>query len=102
MLPILWKTPTIHDKSWFSDNLKFLAKLTIVDLASASDSTEQLYAYFFQPSPKYSTNHGWTIYDPMKEYKRMGMGSRSNSWRFTTINQSYTVCAWCVSVVRGA
>ncbi|RUO97114.1 protein-tyrosine phosphatase-like protein [Jimgerdemannia flammicorona] len=56
----------------------------------AFNSTEQLYAYSFKPNPEYPTSDGWTIYDPLKEYKRMGVGTRSDSWRFTYINRSYT------------
>lgn len=54
-------------------------------------STEQLYAYSYQPEKPFTANDGWKIYDPLQEYERMGVGVKSDSWRFTTINRDYTV-----------
>ncbi|KAL1936624.1 hypothetical protein VTP01DRAFT_758 [Rhizomucor pusillus] len=53
-------------------------------------STEQLYAYSYQPEKPFTANDGWKIYDPLQEYERMGVGVKSDSWRFTTINRDYT------------
>lgn len=53
-------------------------------------SIEQLHAYSYQPQVPYLTNNGWSIYDPIKEYERMGIGS-SDKWRFTIINRDYKV-----------
>ncbi|KAG0183345.1 hypothetical protein DFQ28_000931 [Apophysomyces sp. BC1034] len=36
-------------------------------------STEQLYAYSYQPQPPFKTNDGWKIYDSIAEYERMGV-----------------------------
>lgn len=41
---------------------------------------------------------GWGIYDPKKEFERMGVGSRSKTWRFSTVNADYEVR--CVLVSR--
>ncbi|KAG1055955.1 hypothetical protein G6F46_007188 [Rhizopus delemar] len=60
---------------------------TIQKLACVS-SIEQLHAYSYQPQVPYLTNNGWSIYDPIKEYERMGIGS-SDKWRFTIINRDY-------------
>ncbi|KAI9322725.1 protein-tyrosine phosphatase-like protein [Dichotomocladium elegans] len=62
---------------------------SIQKLACVS-SIDQLYAYAYQPQPKFTANNGWTIYDPLKEYERMGVGTKNDNWRFTTINRDYT------------
>jgi hypothetical protein len=54
-------------------------------------SIEQLYAYAYQPRIPFTANNGWKIYDPIKEYQRMGVDNGSTMWRFTTINQDYKV-----------
>lgn len=36
-------------------------------------------------------NNGWNIYNPREEFGRMGVGTRSKAWRFTTINNDYSV-----------
>lgn len=39
---------------------------------------------------------GWALYDPKKEFLRMGLGSRTKGWRFTDINRDYQVsCSFC-------
>jgi myotubularin-related protein 6/7/8 len=54
-------------------------------------SIEQLYAYAYQPRIPFTANNGWKIYDPIKEYQRMGVDNTTDMWRFTTINQDYKV-----------
>lgn len=54
-------------------------------------SVDQLYAYSYQPQPNYTSNNGWRLYDPLHEYERMGVGTKNDNWRFTTINRDYTV-----------
>lgn len=34
---------------------------------------------------------GWGIYEPEKEFARMGVGSRSKAWRASEINADYEV-----------
>lgn len=52
---------------------------------------EKLYAFFFTPPTPERAVNGWKIYDALREYERMGIGSRSNDWRVSKINNSYTV-----------
>jgi hypothetical protein len=64
-------------------------------------SVQQLYAFYYAPSPPLPTNEGWSIYSPRDEFMRMGVGSRSKAWRFTDINKDYSVGGqilprWCV------
>lgn len=59
-------------------------------------SVDQLYAYSYQPQPNYTSNNGWRLYDPLHEYERMGVGTKNDSWRFTTINRDYTVSIFLV------
>ncbi|CAG9797932.1 unnamed protein product [Chironomus riparius] len=36
---------------------------------------------------------GWTIYEPIAEFRRMGLGTNANiEWRITKINQVYELC----------
>ena len=34
---------------------------------------------------------GWSIYEPEREFARMGLGTRSKAWRFSTVNADYEV-----------
>lgn len=56
-----------------------------------SGSIDQLYAYSYQPREPFSATNGWKIYDPIKEYERMGVDKSTDMWRFTPINQDYKV-----------
>ncbi|RPB21933.1 phosphatases II [Terfezia boudieri ATCC MYA-4762] len=55
-------------------------------------SLEKLYAFFFTPPPPERAVNGWKIYDSLKEYQRLGVGGRTNDWRISKINNSYTFC----------
>jgi myotubularin-related protein 6/7/8 len=55
------------------------------------DFVYQLYAFFYEPNPPLAESNGWSIYSPREEFGRMGVGTRSKAWRFTTINQDYSV-----------
>ncbi|KAF9109880.1 hypothetical protein BGX27_007094 [Mortierella sp. AM989] len=52
-------------------------------------SVEQLYAFVYKPSPPFTTDDGWKIYDPLREYERMGV-SRNEQWRISDLNQSFS------------
>lgn len=54
-------------------------------------SIDQLYAYSYQPRTPFTANNGWKIYEPLEEYKRMGVDTISDTWRFTLINNDYKV-----------
>ncbi|RCI04412.1 hypothetical protein CU098_008094 [Rhizopus stolonifer] len=53
------------------------------------NSIEQLYAYAYQPRIPFTSTNGWNIYDPLKEYERMGVDVKTDTWRFTLINRDY-------------
>jgi hypothetical protein len=55
------------------------------------DSVNQLYAFFYTPSPPFDATSGWSIYSPREEFGRMGVGTRTKAWRFTDINKDYAV-----------
>ncbi|KFH66165.1 hypothetical protein MVEG_08266 [Podila verticillata NRRL 6337] len=67
-----------------TDVYESIQKLTCIG------SVEQLYAFFYTPSPPFTTTDGWQIYDPLIEYERMGVGSKNDQWRFSDINQSFS------------
>ncbi|KAI8991912.1 protein-tyrosine phosphatase-like protein [Mycotypha africana] len=52
-------------------------------------SIDQLYAFSYQPREPFTTNDGWNIYDPIKEYERMGVDVSTDQWRFSLINRDY-------------
>jgi|SRR5277367_817039 hypothetical protein len=58
-------------------------------------STNQLYAFFYEPGKVEKKINAWGIYQPVKEFERMGLGTKTNEWRITHINKDYQVCeAW--------
>ncbi|KAI8378587.1 protein-tyrosine phosphatase-like protein [Blakeslea trispora] len=56
---------------------------------SCVNSIEQMYAYAYQPRIPFTSKAGWNIYDPLKEYERMGVDVKTDAWRFTLINRDY-------------
>lgn len=56
-----------------------------------TDSVNQLYAFFYTPSPPFDSTGGWSIYSPREEFGRMGVGARTKAWRFTDLNKDYQV-----------
>lgn len=67
-----------------SDVFESVKELTV------STSVTQLYAFFYSPSPPFSTSDGWSLYSPRDEFGRMGVGTRTKAWRFTDINKDYS------------
>lgn len=55
---------------------------------------ESLFAFYYQPSHANllcNPLRGWHVYNPMKEYARMGVGTKTDQWRFTRINEEFGV-----------
>ncbi|KAL5011392.1 hypothetical protein ScPMuIL_009943 [Solemya velum] len=50
---------------------------------------KQFFAFEF--TEDYGVN-GWTVYDPMAEYRRLGIPNTNESWRITRINENYELC----------
>ncbi|KAG0641815.1 protein phosphatase [Tuber brumale] len=51
---------------------------------------ENLYAYSYAPGSIEKKFNGWKIYDPRKEYERMGIATeRCKGWRISKINKNY-------------
>ena len=67
------------------DAFDSMLKLTCVP------SITKLYAYMYKPGSleKQQTN-GWSFYDPLAEFERMGTFTESKSWRTTNINADYS------------
>lgn len=55
---------------------------------------EKLYAFTYRPQgpEKDVTPSGWAVYDPMREWRRQGIGDQSKklNWRISTINKDYS------------
>ena len=66
----------------------FVRRFVILAIAAY---VTQLYAFHYTPNPPLALNNGWTMYNPRDEFGRMGVGSRTKSWRFTDINKDYAV-----------
>ncbi|GAA5854295.1 hypothetical protein JCM8547_001769 [Rhodosporidiobolus lusitaniae] len=64
----------------------------------SSGGVEQRWPFFLSNGGKSEKDRkgkgraGWEIYDPKEEFARMGLGTRSNAWRFTTINADFEFC----------
>jgi myotubularin-related protein 6/7/8 len=61
-----------------------------------------LYAYFYDPGKAEKKINSWGLYQPAKEFARMGVGTTTHEWRITHINKDYSVCiaeSWILIVV---
>ncbi|KAI8607308.1 Myotubularin-like phosphatase domain-containing protein, partial [Chytriomyces sp. MP71] len=78
-----------------------------ISLSSESEATEvfanlqrlinisaigNLFAFTHEPNPPFSTSSGWSVYNPEAEFRRMGLGVKSDLWRFSTINKDFSFC----------
>ncbi|KAF9514462.1 hypothetical protein BS47DRAFT_872004 [Hydnum rufescens UP504] len=59
---------------------------------TVTSSVYNMYAFYYQPNPPFTSNDGWSLYNPREEFARMGVGSRTKAWRFTDINKDYSFC----------
>ena len=66
---------------------------------------EKLYAFSYQPQgpEKDIVPSGWSVYDPMREWRRMGIGEgeKNNTWRISSINTDYQV-RWSKDAIQVA
>ncbi|KAJ7444861.1 protein-tyrosine phosphatase-like protein [Mycena latifolia] len=87
---------TFHSRTFETFSLAFNKEGDASDVfdsvkeLTVATSVEQLYAFFYTPSPPLPTREGWSIYSPRDEFGRMGVGSRTKAWRFTDINKDYS------------
>ncbi|KAJ3160893.1 hypothetical protein HDU86_008255 [Geranomyces michiganensis] len=52
-------------------------------------SIEQTYAFSYQPTKPYPADAKWRMFDPAKEFARLGVNTLTDQWRFTTVNENY-------------
>lgn len=54
---------------------------------------EKLYAFTYQPQAPEKDFDGWNLYDPRKEWARLGVGKEGGhpGWRISEVNIDYTV-----------
>lgn len=66
---------------------------TIKNLTCRLSRLEKLYAFTYQAQGPEKELNGWTIYDPMREWRRQGVGLKTanRGWRISKINTSYEV-----------
>lgn len=60
-----------------------IMKLTCIN------NIDRLYAFMYKPGSLEKVHNGWTLYDPVKEFMRMGSFAHKK-WRVTTVNKDYT------------
>lgn len=65
------------------------ASFSVLVLISAS--TNLLYAFFYDPGKIEKKFSSWGIYQPAKEFARMGLGTKTTEWRLSHINKDYLV-----------
>ncbi|KAE9987992.1 hypothetical protein EG328_000936 [Venturia inaequalis] len=60
------------------------------DLTCKRKKLEKLYAFNHKPPPHEVGFNGWELYDPTKEFARLGVNaSEDRNWRITKINKDY-------------
>ena len=52
---------------------------------------DKLYAFSYQPPPPERALNGWNLYDPRKEWARLGVENEGSGWRISEINRQYQV-----------
>ncbi|KAL9080483.1 MAG: hypothetical protein Q9159_007596 [Coniocarpon cinnabarinum] len=64
---------------------------TIRNLTCRLGRLEHLYAFTYQPQGPEKHINGWTVYNPMQEWRRQGIGAKSanKGWRISQINTTY-------------
>ena len=64
---------------------------TIRNLTCRLSRLEQLYAFTYQPQGPEKDVSGWTIYNPMQEWRRQGVGVKGTNkgWRISHVNADY-------------
>lgn len=68
-----------------------LAFETIEELRSVR-SIDQLYAFVYSPATVEKDFNGWSLYDPEREYRRMGAIGPDAKWRLSSANKHHKVC----------
>lgn len=65
---------------------------SIKALTVVKGGVEKLYAFYYTPGSPERKHNGWSMYDPLKEYERMGVGTeKCKGWRISKINKDYVV-----------
>ncbi|KAL7273913.1 phosphatidylinositol-3-phosphatase ymr1 [Rhizina undulata] len=63
---------------------------SIKALTVVKGGVEKLYAFSYTPGGPERKCNGWNVYDSLKEYERMGVGTdRCKGWRISKINKDY-------------
>ena len=66
---------------------------TIRSLTCRLGKLEKLYAFSYQAQGPEKDVNGWTMYNPMEEWRRLGVNAKGGNkgWRITGINSDYQV-----------
>lgn len=75
-------TFNLPSESLSKDVFDSIMKLTCVS------TVENLYAFMYKPGSLEKKHDGWGLYDPEKEFQRMG-AFETGKWRMTQINRDY-------------
>jgi len=75
---------TIFSEKIATDVFESLKKLINIT------SVESHYAFFYKPVKDFTSNDGWRLYSPLKEYGRLGLNEPDCEWRLTAVNKNYS------------
>ncbi|KAI0240094.1 phosphatidylinositol-3-phosphatase ymr1 [Massospora cicadina] len=81
----LFFTLTFPTRKAVYDVFETIRRLTCLD------DIDKLHAFHFNPQEPFtfSRAEGWSFYDAKAEFRRLGVETKTDQWRFTTVNQKY-------------
>ncbi|KAF9578931.1 hypothetical protein BGW38_005028, partial [Lunasporangiospora selenospora] len=74
---------------YFQEEREVTLVYEVIQKLTCVSSVEQLLAFYYTPRMPFTTTDGWQIYDPLKEYERMGVIKENPNWRISNINENY-------------
>ncbi|KAJ3243833.1 hypothetical protein HDU78_011735 [Chytriomyces hyalinus] len=88
----------INGRNFSSIKLTLSSEAEVTDIFSNLrmlmniSSIDNLLAFHYQPVSQFSVSKGWSIYDPEVEFRRMGLGVKSDAWRISSVNKDFAFC----------
>ncbi|KAJ1969305.1 phosphatidylinositol-3-phosphatase ymr1, partial [Dimargaris xerosporica] len=77
---------------YFERELDLRQAFQTIQKLTCVPSTESLYAFYYQPRPPFERQDGWSIYDAVAEFRRLGVNDPGSLWRITQANNRYELC----------
>ncbi|KAI9350057.1 Myotubularin-like phosphatase domain-containing protein, partial [Zopfochytrium polystomum] len=81
----------VFAKFFFEDEQDSIDLFSTLQRLVNISSIDQHYAFYHQPTSNViKSKQGWNVFDPTREFERMGLGTRTQAWRITTINNDFS------------